>query len=80
MKIVYQANFVDCSTPEEAIALVERVGSGDVVKFVCNPNQPGCLPAIVHTSCAMWSLHDGIWYSHYIHDGYGGKLTIEKPH
>lgn len=77
---VWSANNVDHPPPEEAIAAVEAVGSGSVVKFRLNRNLPGCLPEFVHNSCAMWSYEDGIWHSHYIFDGHGGKMAVEKPH
>jgi hypothetical protein len=80
MSTVYQANGIDFPTPNKAIDEVERIGSGHVIKFTGYANIPGLLPAMVYRSSAMWSYQDGIWHSHYIHDGQGDKLTVEKPH
>jgi len=72
--------YQDFDTPEEAIAQVESIGAGTVVKFVGSANMPHCLPEIVYRSCAMWSYQNGEWWSHYIFSGTGEKLEKEKPH
>lgn len=64
---------------EAAIKVVEAAGSGRIVQFNESPNMPGCLPAIVLRSCAMWTYADNVWHSHYIFDGYGGKMAEERP-
>lgn len=71
---------LDFDRPEDAIAHVEKEGSGSVVKFVGSRNLPGCLPETVYRSSCMWSLQDGEWWSHYIFSGTGEKVNREKPH
>lgn len=80
MQIIFQANGVDHETPQQAIDAVELAGSGHVIRFYGHENVAGCSPTIVYQSSSMWSYHGGVWHSHYIHDGHGGTLKVEKPH
>lgn len=68
----------DFETAEEAITLVESVGSGSVVRFRNEPNGHGGFDA---RCSAMWSLEpEHGWWAHYIWDGRGGRISQEKPH
>ncbi|MGK2884358.1 MAG: hypothetical protein ACSLE8_06215 [Rhodococcus sp. (in: high G+C Gram-positive bacteria)] len=80
MKTVWTVDHIDYDTPEQAIAIVEAKGSGSVVKFYLERNLVGLLPEFIHRSLSLWSYEDGIWHSHYIYDGHGGKLAVERPH
>ena len=75
MRIVYEAKRYptsqDFPTAAEAIACIEERGEGSVVKFVVEPNLPGCLPAEVHRSCALWSFDGKKWWGHAIFGGSG---------
>ena len=70
---------VNYANAEAAAAHVEQVGSGRVVKFIGEPNIPFCTPAIVYRSSTMWSLVDGKWREHYIHDGHGAAFQEARP-
>jgi hypothetical protein len=72
-------NRIDFDTAEAATAAVEEVGKGQVVKFYGQPNMPFCLPKIVYKSSTMWSLKEGKWFEHYIHDGYGNPVAESRP-
>ena len=77
---VYQAQGADYATAEQAALAVEAAGSGSVVEFLLEPNLPGCLPAFVHKSLALWTLEGGKWTSRAIHGGGGGEsLGEERP-
>lgn len=75
---VFEVNNIDYTTADAAIAAVEAVGTGSVVKFVVEPNLHGCLPKFVHRSCAMWTFEDGVWYAYYIF-GPGMRGHRERP-
>jgi hypothetical protein len=79
MTTVFTVNGTDYATPEEAIAVVEAHGSGNIIKFALVKNLPGCLPDYVHLSCALWAYEDGKWYAYSIHGGATEKLREEKP-
>lgn len=72
----------DFATAEEAIAHCEASGHPEcnVVKFRLEPNMTDCLPAFVHRSLDLWTLRNGVWRAHYIHDGAGAPVCEEKPH
>jgi hypothetical protein len=72
-------NHVDFPTAEEAATHVEQCGKGRVVKFYGEANMPFCTPAIVYKSITMWTLADGKWREHYIHDGHGAAFQESRP-
>jgi hypothetical protein len=69
----------DFDTAEAAASHVEQSGSGRVTLFYGYENAPFCTPAITYRSCTAWSLTDGRWVEHYIHDGIGAPVRDARP-
>lgn len=66
----------DFPTAEEAAQAVERHGDGQVVRFYREPNNHG---GFRNSSTSMWTRSDGVWRVHYIFDGYGRAVGLERP-
>lgn len=84
MAVVFKANGIDFHTAADAIAAVEKKGSGSVVKFHVAKNLPGLHPDLVYRSCALWSFQkraDGNmkWMAHDIFSGHGYPYKEERP-
>lgn len=78
--VVDQDSLNPFATADEAIAVVEAKGQGNVVRFRGEKNMPFCLPEIVWRSHAMWQYVDGKWYEMSIFSGTCDRLHEGRPH
>lgn len=70
----------DFNKAEDAIARIEQIGKGSVIKFVQQKNLPGCKPDIVQRSNALWRYDAGQWTELSIFSGTTEPLNRTKPH
>lgn len=76
----YAPQRIESEDVEELIKIVEANGHGSITKFFHERNMPYCLPEFVAKSCGLWSYRNGEWWAHYIYDGRGDPIEIERPH
>ncbi len=77
-----QHDRVDHATADEAIASVEKRGSGSVVRFNVSRNLPNLKPDWEYRSSGLWSFNrdgNGKWQAHDIFSGHGRAYADEKP-
>lgn len=66
-------------TPQEAIEVVEKAGTGNVAKLRLVENRPGCLPEFLFRSVSFWRYENGQWKEVDIYCNMGSALGKSKP-
>lgn len=64
----YRQTEQEFDTMEAAKAYVEEHTSGKVITWAVYPNNPGCLPAMRYSSCALTVFENGEWRGINIHE------------
>lgn len=80
MTYVWQSAGQDFETAAAAVADVEERGGGEVIQFLQERNLPGCLPAYVLRSLALWDYTtEGGWTQYSIFGGIAQPMNHDKP-
>lgn len=70
---------IDHENADGAIAAVEAVGSGQIIKFKRQRNIPGCLPEYELKSLALWGYADGKWTQYSLFSSTCEAIGDERP-